>query len=77
MKNIIEWCQWPRCRNKSDVIYLEHGLCDKHWTLIAEMEAADAHKKLGIKQGDKDGKHEDSKGREDSSGQVEQEQKEI
>jgi hypothetical protein len=76
-KETLKWCQWPRCRNESTVVYLGKGLCDKHWKLIAEMEIQEAHKKLDIKQGDQNGKHENSEGRKDSSGQMEQEQKEL
>lgn len=43
-----DWCQFPKCGNLSDLIYLERGLCEKHWKQIAEMETDKAHKKLKI-----------------------------
>lgn len=43
-----DWCQFPKCSNLSDLVYLEKGLCEKHWKQIAEMETDKAHKKLKI-----------------------------
>ena len=41
-------CQYPRCNKESDIIYLGKGLCDTHWTIIAELDMTAAWKKLGI-----------------------------
>ena len=42
-------CQFPKCVAASDLIYIDKGLCDEHWTLIADMKIETAYKKLGIK----------------------------
>lgn len=42
-------CQFPKCTEYSDLIYLGKGLCEKHWKKIAEMEPEKAYAKLGIK----------------------------
>jgi len=46
----IETCQWPNCGNTSTIIYLDSGLCDKHWCKICDMGPEKARKKLRIKE---------------------------
>lgn len=49
-------CQFPKCISVSDLVYLGKGLCEKHWKVIANMEAKDAYKKLHINREVKSGK---------------------
>lgn len=40
MKDPKDWCQWPRCRSPSLVIYGGKGLCDQHWKKHCQLQEA-------------------------------------
>lgn len=42
-------CQWRKCGEPSEIVYLGLGLCEKHWVKVCDMSTEEAHKKLGIK----------------------------
>jgi len=49
MDKIRDKCQFPKCTEPSDLVYIDKGLCDKHWEVIAKMDRHKAYKKLKIK----------------------------
>jgi len=48
-----EYCQWKNCSEKSYLIYLGKGVCNKHWILIDKLPIEKFRKKLGIKESKK------------------------
>lgn len=48
--NTRDKCQFPKCSEQSDLVYIDKGLCDKHWEIIAKMDKYKAYKKLKIKE---------------------------
>ena len=48
MDKIRDLCQYPRCSNKSDLVYISVGICDLHWIKLCDLDIKTMHKKLGI-----------------------------
>jgi hypothetical protein len=46
--NKTEKCQWCKCGELSEIIYLGFGICEKHWVKICDMQIDQVYKKLGI-----------------------------
>lgn len=49
MEEEKEYCQWKKCKEKSYLIYLGKGVCEKHWGLIDKLDNEIFRKKLGIR----------------------------
>jgi len=43
-----DFCQYRKCKEKSNLCYLGKGLCDKHWEKLCELDIKEMHRKLGI-----------------------------
>ena len=49
-KDTEDKCQYNKCKEPSEIVYLKKGLCGKHWIKICEMTIEEAWKKLEIKE---------------------------
>jgi hypothetical protein len=48
-EKLADFCQFNKCKSLSDIIYLGAGLCNLHWSKIAELSSVEICKKLKIK----------------------------
>jgi len=75
-KDEQDWCQWPRCKNPSTIVYISKGLCDKHWDIGAELSIDELRKKLKLptkkEEKNEHTRPENSEGREANCESVEQ-----
>ena len=47
-KRGINYCSYPRCKDQSDVIWLEVGVCPKHFKKICDMTLEKAYSVMQI-----------------------------
>lgn len=42
----MEQCDFPRCRNLSDLVYIGHNICSLHWIELCRADDSKTEKRL-------------------------------